>query len=274
MIAGRNYYLTSPYEISSVIARITYMPITLNLLVSSLTEKGGRSRNEDAVGISSNAAKHCFALSDGAGGHGGGHVAAQTAIRSCLEAFTNLSKCSRDTALALICSANTDVLSHQAQGAELEDMHATLVLLLIDTVACKAVWGHIGDSRLYHFRNNQLLSRTKDHSVFQAMQEAGLIRPDSTRANNPSLNALTQCLGQADHFSPTIIESECDLSFGDAFLICSDGLWEYVNEGEIVQALQQAESPDQWLANMHSVLLKNKIDGNDNYSAVAVWLSK
>jgi PPM family protein phosphatase len=248
------------------------MSIALNLRVASLTEKGGRSRNEDALGISSNGVLHCFVVCDGAGGHGGGDIAAQTGIRSSLDAFKKISTLSLDSPLELIGVANTQVIARQAESSELGDMHATMVLLMIDLAVGKAVWGHIGDSRLYHFKSNRLFSRTKDHSVFQAMLEAGLIKSGSSRVT-PSLNALTMSLGQANDFSPSIIDIECDLFADDAFLLCSDGFWDYVNEGEMERALQKADTPDQWLANMHSVLLKNKIAENDNYSAIAVWLS-
>jgi PPM family protein phosphatase len=114
---------------------------------------------------------------------------------------------------------------------------------------------------------------TKDHSVFQAMQDAGIIKSSSPRAS-PSLNALTQCLGERTDFAPSITDTDCDLFVEDVFLLCSDGFWDYVNEGEMQEALRSSDSPDQWLESMQSVLLKNKREGNDNYSAIAVWFTQ
>jgi PPM family protein phosphatase len=243
----------------------------MNVSISLLSEVGGRKRNEDSCGYWSQDGVFCCVLSDGAGGHGGGDVASQIAVESILESFQSAPQVSSQNATDLVQLANQRVISRQAEDKALEDMRATLVLLLLDETNAKAVWGHIGDSRLYVFRGGSQFFQTKDHSVFQSMIDAGYIKPSAARTS-PQRTVLTGSLGGEEGFTPDVTEGVQNLKPGDAFLICSDGFWEYVSETEMEHALLDSGSPEDWLALMQRKLLGNKREGNDNYSAIAVWI--
>ncbi|UCE30807.1 MAG: serine/threonine-protein phosphatase [Burkholderiales bacterium] len=242
----------------------------MDVRLSVLSKVGGRDRNEDACGYSTEGDTICCVLCDGAGGHGGGDVAARTAVDSVLESFASRPTATPDTIHTLIAEANEAVNRTQLSSRDLSDMRATIVVVALDANPGIAVWGHVGDSRLYGFRGGYIQCRTRDHSLVQSMLDAGYI-DEATACHGPSRNVLTGSLGVRDGFEPEIVAQPLSLEPGDAFLLCSDGFWEYVDEREMESALQRASSPDDWLARMeHSVLNRGR-KGQDNYSAMALW---
>jgi PPM family protein phosphatase len=143
-------------------------------------------------------------------------------------------------------------------------------LLVLDPQRSRAVWGHLGDSRLYLFRAGKLAFQTKDHSVFQAMVEAGFAKPGAAR-DSSQRTMLTGSLGGDEGFTPVVTAEPQALLAGDAYLLCSDGFWEHVTEADMEGLLGQSSSPDDWLKRMEAALLEPRPEGHDNYSALAVW---
>jgi PPM family protein phosphatase len=242
-----------------------------NLRVSVVSRVGGRDRNEDACGHwSSPDGAFCCVLSDGAGGHAGGDVASRTAVDLVLRSFADRPQCAPNRVAGLIAEANREVMLEQSRNARVADMRATLVVLVCDQRASQAVWGHIGDSRLYCLRGGFVLSQTKDHSLFQSMVDAGFADPARSRGH-PDRNVLTGSLGSDDGLVPDVLASPLGLKEGDAFLLCSDGFWDFLDEARIEAALQRALSPEAWLAELEQIIVAGLRRGSDNYSAIAVW---
>ena len=106
----------------------------LNVSIAVLSEIGGRKRNEDSCGHRTNAGRICCILCDGAGGHGGGDIASQTAVASVLESFEAEPLISPQRVEQLIYLANHRVMTRQSESKTLEDMRATLVVLMADTI--------------------------------------------------------------------------------------------------------------------------------------------
>ena len=243
----------------------------MNLRVSVLSKVGGRERNEDACGHWSNpAGAFCCVLSDGAGGHAGGDVASRVAVDLVLRSFAGRPQCASTRVAGLIAEANREVMLQQSRDVRLSDMRATLVVLVCDQVAGQAVWGHIGDSRLYCLRGGFVLGQTKDHSLYQSMVDAGFADPARARGH-PDRNVLTGSLGSEDGLVPDVLASPFSLQEGDAFLLCSDGFWDLLEEAQIEAALQRALTPDDWLAELERIIVTGLRRGSDNYSAIAVW---
>ena len=243
----------------------------MEIHISVLSKLGGRERNEDACGYWSDGGPICCVLSDGAGGHGGGDVASRIAVETVLRQFSVAPGCSPGMVFSLIDQANRDVIGQQGNSNDTADMRATLVVLVFNPTTLEAVWGHIGDSRLYCFRSGFVVNRTKDHSLFQSMVDAGFADPERLRGN-PERSVLIASLGADDGFQPDVISSPFALQEGDAFLMCSDGFWEYVTEAAMEAALQRVGSPEEWLAAMEQLVIDSGRPGQDNYSAVAVWV--
>ena len=99
--------------------------------------------------------------------------------------------------------------------------------------------------------------------------ESGAITYDEIR-KSPDQNKLTRCIGGVQDVPD--VSDIASTESGDAFLICSDGFWELVNEDVIEKTLKSSRSPDEWLRKMLSVLHKNEREGNDNYSAFTIMI--
>ena len=242
----------------------------MEIQIAVMSKQGGRERNEDACGYWSDGGPICCVLSDGAGGHGGGDVASRIAVETVMRCFAANPDCSVQAVGELINQANHDVIQGQAGGDRLRDMRATLVALAIDPVAALAVWGHVGDSRLYIFRDGYVMSRTKDHSLVQSMVDAGFADPSKLRGS-PERSVLIASLGGDDGYEHDVLANPVALQGGDAFLLCSDGFWDYVNERTMEATLQRVGTPEQWLEEMERSVASPPRPGQDNYSALALW---
>jgi serine/threonine protein phosphatase PrpC len=93
-------------------------------------------------------------------------------------------------------------------------------------------WIHVGDSRIYQFREGRLIKRTRDHSYVQALLDRGEITEDEIE-DHPQSNILLGCLGMATAAPPIETHFIPQLEPGDALLACSDGLWHYFSPGEM-----------------------------------------
>src|SRR5205823_6224828 len=130
---------------------------------ATLTDAGGREINEDAAVSAEQSAAACWAVCDGLGGHHGGEVASRIAADAIRRAFTETPECSDAAVHRYLQIAEAALLDAQRRDTSLDMMRTTAVLLLTDGQT--AVWGHIGDSRLYHFHGGRIASQTRDHSV-------------------------------------------------------------------------------------------------------------
>ena len=125
-----------------------------------------------------------------------------------------------------------------------EEPHSTIAAFLIGpNRECDIV--HAGDSRVYHFRGAEMVSRTIDHSYVQRLIDEGQITEEEANTH-PQSNLLTGCLGT--HQDPPLTHAHIDrLEVGDSVLACSDGLWHYFTPkelGAIVHALPPREASE------------------------------
>ena len=245
----------------------------MQLEVSVLSNPGGRERNEDACGFWTTDGGCVCVVSDGAGGHGGGDVASKLAVRMILTAFQENPDFSGAGIDAALLSAHHAVVAQQATNDAQSAMRATATVLAVDTAHHTAAWGHVGDTRLYCFRGGRVIAQTKDHSVVQRMVDAGYLGPAALR-ESLQRSRLFAALGHDEEFTATLGDAPFDIIPGDAFLLCSDGFWEYVDETAMSEALASARSPADWLRLMEQDVLGNGRREQDNFSALAVWCSE
>lgn len=234
-----------------------------------LSEIGGRQRNEDACGYRQSGAAGCWVLSDGAGGHGSGDVAARLVVGTVLQVFSDQPEVSGARARALLRAANAAVVAGKTSGGIRDDMHATATLLLLDRAAGSAIFAHVGDSRLYHFRQARILTRTRDHSLVQQMVDAGY-GDDRLLRSHPRRNLLTSAMGVAGEIEISVSPRAVGVQPGDAFLLCSDGWWECLDDAEMEAALQRQQTGSLWLQGMADTIRQRMAAGHDNYSALCV----
>ena len=242
----------------------------MQLDIAVLTEQGGRSANEDACSHWTGDGM-CFAvIADGAGGHRGGPIASRLAVNQLLTALRTKRECSAAAVEAAMKTANDALVREQKARARFADMRTTAVVLALDTERALAAWGHLGDSRLYCFRDSRIVVQTRDHSVVQTMVDAGYLKPEQMRSS-PDRNKLLSAFGDEDQFDPAIQRETFAIRGGDKFLLCTDGLWEYVQEAEMEQALYECGSAQSWLDKLKRHVMVRAKRKHDNYSAIAVW---
>lgn len=249
----------------------------MQITTAEFTDPGGRDTNEDRLGVARHGPWLCCVLADGAGGHGGGDVAARIVVDTVLDGFARLA--AAGTALApsaltrLLLHANDAVMEAQDSGQGSPQMRSTSVVLLVDTVHHQACWANCGDSRLYCLRNGQVLAQSRDHSLVQGMVDAGLLAADDVR-RHPRRNVLLSALGAQEGLEIAASPGLLDLHEGDCFLLCSDGLWEAVDEAAIGHAVWHADSAHDWLTTLAAAVRTHSKPGHDNYTGIAVWVGQ
>ena len=237
----------------------------------TITDRGGRSVNEDGIGITEHGDLACFVVADGLGGHGKGEVASRLAV----QAFDGVFSAPGEKSMAELLSdaffrAQEDILREQRHLGTPSQMKTTAVALAIQNG--QAVWGHIGDSRLYVFAKHRVKERTLDHSVPQMLVLSGEIRERNIR-HHPDRNRLLRVLGVAGDPPRFELSAYQPLDQIQAFLLCSDGFWELVTEREMGKLLRRSRTPEEWLDQMKTIVEKRGRGLEmDNYSAIAVIL--
>jgi len=220
---------------------------------------GGYSVNEDSVGCREGLAGCCFALADGLGGQGHGDVASQAAVELLLKGAV---RTRQDVARAF------EVAQRGVEGAQqwFPGARSTGVLLALRDGA--ALWGHVGDSRLYRFTRGRLAHVTADHSVSYMKHRSGAMDHNAI-ALDEDRSGLLRALG-GKQSKPDI--GVAPLRPGDdAFLLCSDGFWEYLRDEEILIDLLKSATPREWAEHMLLRHIRRARPGNDNYSLIAVF---
>ncbi len=238
---------------------------------ATLSRQGSRNWNEDACGCWTSGRGACFIVSDGAGGHGGGDIASETAVKTLLSAFSAKPALERTHIEGLLHKTDEAIKYAQSLSDTLHQMSATVAALFFDADAKLAQWISLGDTRLYHFRRRNCQQLTKDHSVVQNYVDAGVISEDRMRGH-PERNLLLAALGMSEGVQPAALEKPFAVEDGDAFLLCTDGFWESVLENEMISTKLQAASAEEWLVRMEQIIVKRDAPQQDNYSALAVWV--
>jgi serine/threonine protein phosphatase PrpC len=243
------------------------------LRVASRTYIGARSENEDRIAVDRCGGHWCLVLSDGVGGHNDGARAAKLVVERILEGFHSRPPIDPEDLGELVMDAHDAIIADRRRR-DLPDtssnMHATVVVLVIDTVKGAALWSHVGDSRLYQWRAGRLEAMTRDDSALQVVLDAGLV--DAARLNKvPNRNLLMAALGSREEAVPHV-SARCKLQASDAFLLCSDGWWSAQEPRSMADLLESAPSPEDWLDAMAARTLQRADPRQDNYSAIACWL--
>jgi serine/threonine protein phosphatase PrpC len=211
----------------------------------------------------------CWVLADGSGEQGGGAKASQLAVDTILQRFRSFPEVSTSALESYIGAANEAILDHQSSDGVGRERRSTVVAMLADAMG--VLWGHVGNSRLYHFRGGRLIAQTKDHSDAQALADAGEISPSRIRFH-PGRGSLHRILGKAGGAQPAILREPIEIHYGDAFLLATGGFWEFVSETEMEVELSKALTPYDWLRTME-LRLRDKVSrDHDNYSAVGIFV--
>lgn len=210
----------------------------MKYVVYQASRRGGRPYNEDRVAYAYTSEALLMVVADGMGGHSQGQVASQMLVNTMTNLFNQRATPRLpDLANFLLDGIYTahDAINEYALRNKMKDPPRTTCVagVLQRGVAC---WAHVGDSRLYHFSNRKLVSRTHDHSAVQQLVDEGLLAEDQMHLH-PDRNKLYNSVGG---FSLPDIEvsNPVTLREGDVLLLCSDGMWSELSVEEIGSTLR------------------------------------
>lgn len=207
----------------------------MRFAVYQVSRKGGREKNEDRMGYCYTRDSVLFALADGMGGHPEGEVASQLALQTLSAMFQHEARPRLPDPLRFlhdaIVAGHHQLLRYATERALVDTPRTTVVACLLQGQA--AYWAHCGDSRLYLVRGDKLLARTRDHSYTELQETLAQVVPIGERLNR---NVLFTCLGSP---GKPVVDTAGPLRLqpGDRLLLCSDGLWGSLADGEITEVL-------------------------------------
>lgn len=228
-----------------------------------------RTINEDYYGAFSGEFGELIIVCDGMGGHEGGEIASRTAVNKVKEHFEKFNSVYnvKEEIEKAIREADQSIKEKAKENKELNEMGSTLVLLLIKDK--KAITAHLGDSRIYLIRNDQIYQVTKDHSLVQEMIDSKMIS-EQTAKSHPKKNVITRSLGASGSSEPDIDEPIAIFK-GDTFILCTDGLTEYLDDNELLKEVSENSPLD---ACGKLIKLANDRGGKDNITVQIVEVIK
>jgi serine/threonine protein phosphatase PrpC len=197
------------------------------------SRKGSRKVNQDRIAYTYSRDTLLLVVADGMGGHAGGEIAAQIAVRLFIERFQQEAKPILRNPLKFLqetmLRAHAALGSYANQFSMLETPRTTCVAVIVQ--ANHAYWAHVGDSRFYLFRQGALIGSTKDHSKVQYLVDQGVIAPTEV-AMHPDRNKIFSCLGGL--VDPVIdLSKRTPLRNGDVMVLATDGLWSVMPHTEM-----------------------------------------
>jgi protein phosphatase len=230
-----------------------------------------RKTNQDSVGCFDDLS--LYLLSDGMGGLTAGEIASRIAIdviRDKVAQGANGNGQAQDdlgVLRAAIARANESILQEgelrkDASGGR-SRIGATIVALRLSPDAGRAVWAHVGDSRLYRYRGGTLTLLTADHTVAGAAYRDGEVPLDL-----PHTNMLVQALGVSRDIEPSV--GSDDMRAGDLFLLCSDGVSGLVEPDALAEQLGRDATVEEKATSL--IRLALEASGRDNASVVLVQI--
>lgn len=240
------------------------------------TNPGGRRDNEDSADYWIEADSGIFVLADGLGGHRDGAAASALVTRSLLDSWNRRELLDEDTDIGAwlydsILTTNSELLA--AQKEQGNSMKSTIVALTIDRGNC--AWAHVGDSRLYYLTSGQIIHATQDHSVSFKKFLAGEISLEDINFDDDR-SSLLRVVGDSIRCQPDtgMTKTGGQVCPGDAFLLCSDGFWEYLYDEEILIDFLKSETPEHWAELMLLRILPRITQETDNMTLLTVFVGE
>lgn len=241
----------------------------MKLDVYMFTNNGGREYNEDYADCRVDGNQAFFVLADGLGGHYGGDIASHCIVENMTAAWeTDRKKMpGMDWLEEKILQAN-DALT-KLQKEKNGKMKSTVVALCLDDFITS--WAHVGDSRLYYLSESRIERLTEDHSVTYKKYKSGEISRDSMNFDEDR-SRLLRAMGNENNCCPECgsLGAEHPAMPGDAFLLCSDGFWEYLYDEEILVDYLKSETASGWGEQMLLRVMSRMKPDSDNLTFTAI----
>jgi protein phosphatase len=250
----------------------------MRAVAAGLTDVGlQRDHNEDSFAILQD--HELYIVADGMGGHRAGDVASKLATEAIVDFFrataaedftwpfhfdARMSE-EENRLLTGIKIANRQIVERSSRSRECHGMGTTVVGALFSGKKGKMYIGHVGDSRAYRVRAGEIRQMTRDHSL---VNDYLLAMPELTEEQKSELpkNVITRALGMQEHVSVDLQGD--DVSVGDCYVLCSDGLSGMIEDAEILEIVSGAGNIEE--ACRRLIAVANEHGGEDNITAVLV----
>jgi protein phosphatase len=235
----------------------------------------GRKRKVNQDSFLMEAGTRLFVVADGMGGHAGGETASrltvETVVQSILSDRNSTSMQAQDLLMGAIHRANTAVFSAAEKNKSLAGMGTTVVAMYFHEG--KLYVGHVGDSRVYMTRKQEIWQLTKDHSLVNEKLKAGIITREQLKRDR-SRNVITRSVGFESSVLVDIYQKE--INPGELYLACSDGLSGLVDDMEILRTVDEMGWETEDLNPLVTSLVEkaNANGGDDNVTVVAVRVDR
>ena len=239
----------------------------MNFDIATLSRTAGRTANEDYADFLQTDAVGCWVIADGLGGHRGGATASKAVVEAALDSFRMTPDVSTEAVTTHIARAQEALLEAQRREPALSQMRSTIVVLISGDR--EAVWGHVGDSRLYHLRGGQVIARTRDHSVGQALVDGGQIDA-AAQGSHEDRSRLLRCLGKEDEgdrdgWRPAAAGARRRVPAVHRRLLGSAR-----RRGDDARSRRPRKMPRRWLDRLEARLRRRIGPSHDNYTATAI----
>lgn len=238
-----------------------------------ITDTGRQRQNNEDAFIAEPVLKDAYIAAcviDGVGGYEGGEIAAAIARKSILDYFSVASGPILTMMQETLLSANEKIVQEKRQTGANEQMACVLTLAIIEKGANKFYYAHVGDTRLYLFRDGSLVKITKDHSFVGFLEDSGRLT-EAAAMTHPKRNEINKALGfesPVPNPADFIETGESPFLPGDMLLLCSDGLTDMIESQKIISILSSKKS----LKEKGQTLIEaaNAAGGKDNITVVLV----
>ncbi len=180
-------------------------------------------------------------VADGMGGHKAGEVASQTAVKTIVEVYRRTKGTPGEALDEAFHVAHKIILKLATEHQDMAGMGTTCTALAI--VGNEAWAAHVGDSRLYLVRGNDIYQLSEDHTVIRDLVRQGLLSPEEAE-HHEDRNVLLCAMGTKPELIMMRWPEPMDVRPGDVFLLCSDGLHDLVKDAEMMAVVKGSSSKD------------------------------
>ena len=221
-------------------------------------------RNDDEI---NNIVGHLYGIADGMGGYAHGGIASSIALETFFETFYEAEGASPLQKFKVgIQNAN---LSVYQKAQQLGSGRMGTTITTINIVGHNMYVGHVGDSRAYLIRNNNISCLTNDHTRVGELVRMKILSPDKVRTHNQR-SVLDKCLGVSLFVQPDIFK--VSIAENDIILLCTDGVWSVIEDSEFAQLSQDIKDPEKLALKIFDLAMER--DSDDNLSIVAIYLKR
>lgn len=246
------------------------------MIVGAISDIGlRRENNQDYMFASKEIDFPIYIVADGMGGHNSGDIASSMAVKSIVEFLDeNKEMLNKEDDIKryikeAIDHANEEIYIKSLDSAEFNGMGTTLTMAYIEDD--KLHIGHVGDSRAYLIRDNNIIQMTDDHTLVNELIRNGSIGSEEAK-DHPQRNVITRAVGTSYKVKSDVFSK--DIKNKDVIILCSDGLTNMIEEDVILRVVEKYDKKDMEKICNILVKLAKENGGNDNITVIGINMDK